>query len=129
MNRRVAQLIAAAVLAGLIGTTGTAVAQAAPAQPVVSAHYCSPIARVEGVSAGVLAMDLLKGDSLLEIAGTKYKSAGDLATALLARTKTRLDTAAGRGIMSASREGQVYARLLAKVTALDTMPHPVLSAL
>src|SRR5260370_34298532 len=70
------------------------------------------IASVEGVSTTVLQQDLQAGQTLLQIAGSKYSSASDLATALVAPFKMKLDRVVAAGKLTADQESQQYAALL-----------------
>ncbi|HEX6510613.1 MAG TPA: hypothetical protein VF221_23540 [Chloroflexota bacterium] len=87
------------------------------------------VASVVGVTPAVLQQDLQAGKTLLQIAGSKYASADDLATALLAPVKTALDKAAGANKLSPTQENTVYTRLHARVATLVVTPHPALGAL
>ncbi len=113
-----------------------AVAFAAPSTPagagkVRSSHAGAALARiaaVEGVTPQVLQQDLSQGETLLQIASTKYTSAAALATALLAPQKARLDAAVTAGRTTASQETARYNALLTKMETLVVTPHPTLAA-
>jgi hypothetical protein len=85
------------------------------------------IAAVEGVSTTVLQQDLLAGETLLQIAGSRYSSAQALATALLANVKLKMDRAVAAGMTTAAQESQQYAAFLSAVETLVTTPHPRLT--
>jgi predicted small secreted protein len=82
------------------------------------------VASVLGVSTTTLQQDLAAGQTLLQIAGSKFSSAQALATALLANVKTKLDDAAAAGKLTAAQESQQYAALLSQAETLVTTPHP-----
>jgi hypothetical protein len=134
LKHRVMATIGVAILAGMVGTSAAGVAQAAPRSVVMTGAPLAAaglryVAQAEGVSVRVLVSDLRQGQTLLQIAGSKYSSAADLATALLARVKSRLDTAAGNGTISVAQESQIYAKRLSWMTVLVTTPHPLRSEL
>jgi hypothetical protein len=85
------------------------------------------IASVEGVSTATLNQDLQAGETLLQIAGSKYGSAADLAIALMAPVKQKLDHAAASGKVSAKDLNAQYAALLQATETLVVTPHPVLA--
>ncbi|HVA91009.1 MAG TPA: hypothetical protein VNL71_14340 [Chloroflexota bacterium] len=85
------------------------------------------LASVEGVSPATLQQDLQAGQTLLRIAGDKYSSAADLATALLAPDKLKLDHAASGGKFTPAEENQQYTALLNATETLVVTPHPALA--
>jgi hypothetical protein len=93
------------------------------------AGLISYVASVEGVSSAVLHQDLQAGETLRQIAGSKYASADDLATALLSRFKTKMDRAVSNNRLTASQEDALYNRLHGRVAQLVTIPHPKLRML
>jgi hypothetical protein len=86
------------------------------------------VAAVLGVTPTVLQQDLQAGQTLLQIAGSKYSSAQDLATALLVNLKTKLDHVVAAGTLTADQENQIYQAALTKAEALVTTPHPDLAS-
>src|SRR5260370_25597491 len=109
MHRTKKARLAVLVAAGLLGLSlaGSAfAARSSPSAPRPAGHgkFVDYIASVEGVTPAVLKHDLKQGETLLQIAGSKYASADDLATALLARLKTRLDTAVKNQRLTAGQE-------------------------
>jgi hypothetical protein len=82
------------------------------------------VAGVEGVSSATLQQDLQAGQTLLQVAGTKYSSAADLATALLANLKRKLDMAATSGKFSASDAAAQYTAILNATETLVTTRNP-----
>jgi hypothetical protein len=87
------------------------------------------VASVLGVTPAVLQADLQAGQTLLQIAGSKYASADDLATALLAPVKTKLDKATSSNKLSATQAGTLYTQAHAAVATLVVTPHPALGAI
>jgi hypothetical protein len=87
------------------------------------------VASVLGVTPAVLQTDLQAGQTLLQIAGSKYASADALATALLAPVKTKLDQAAGSNKLSATQASTLYTQAHAAVAKLVVTPHPALGVL
>jgi hypothetical protein len=81
------------------------------------------------VTPTVLRQDLKAGETLLQIAGGKYASADDLATALLARFKTKMRKAVVSGRVSAGQAQATYDRMHARVAQLVVTPHPKLGML
>lgn len=86
------------------------------------------LASVLGVSAATLQQDLQAGQTLLQIAGSKYASANALATALLAPIKMKLDHAVAGGGFTADQAAQMYAAMLSDTETLVVTPHPQLTA-
>lgn len=86
------------------------------------------VASVVGVTPAVLQADLKAGQTLLQIAGSKYASADALATALLAPVKTTLDQATTSNKLSATQAGTLYTRAHTAVAKLVVTPHPALGA-
>jgi hypothetical protein len=86
------------------------------------------VAAVVGVTPTVLQADLKAGQTLLQIAGTKYASADALATALLAPVKTKLDQAASTNKLSSTQAGTLYTQAHTAVAKLVVTPHPALGA-
>jgi hypothetical protein len=84
------------------------------------------VASVLGVTPAVLQADLQAGQTLLQIAGSKYASADDLATALLAPLKTKLDTATSSNKLTATQASTLYTQAHAAVAKLVVTPHPAL---
>ena len=132
MKRPLQSLTVAIVGSGLVALVLAGVAsaargsQAAPPSPA-RAPIVAYIASVEGVTPTVLKQELKAGKTLLQIAGGKYSSAGDLATALLAPVKTRLDAAVKTKRLTAAQETAVYTPLRARMTQLVVTPHPLRS--
>lgn len=87
------------------------------------------VASVLGVTPAVLQADLKAGQTLLQIAGSKYANADALATALLAPLKSKLATAIGRTGLSATQANALYTKAHARVAQLVVTPHPALGAL
>jgi hypothetical protein len=85
------------------------------------------VATVLGVTPAVLQQDLQAGQTLLQIAGSKYSSAQDLATALLVNLKTKLDHVVAAGNLTAGQENQIYQAALTSTETLVTTPHPDLA--
>ena len=135
MNRSHRIIAPVIVSAALVLGSGAA-AFAAPGTPAGTGHTPSShagaalakIAAVEGVTPQVLQQDLNQGETLLQIAGTKYADANALAIALLAPQKVRLDAAVTAGRTTASQEAARYDALLSKMETLVVTPHPVLAA-
>jgi hypothetical protein len=86
------------------------------------------VASVVGVTPTVLHADLKAGQTLLQIAGTKFASADALATALLAPVKTRLNQAAAGNKLSATQASTLYTRVHTAAAKLVVTPHPALRA-
>jgi len=132
MKRMKMMLIALGLGGVLVGVPLTALA-ASPGSGGAStgraAGVIRYIASVEGVSPTVLRQDLKAGETLLQIAGSKYASADDLATALLARFKTKIRTAVAAGRVSAGQAQTTYNRMHARVAQLVVTPHPKLGTL
>jgi hypothetical protein len=84
------------------------------------------VASVVGVTPTVLQADLQAGQTLLQIAGSKYASADALATALLAPVKTQLDKAASSAKLSATQASTLYTQAHTAVAKLVVTPHPAL---
>lgn len=84
------------------------------------------VASVVGVTPTVLQADLQAGQTLLQIAGSKYASADALATALLAPVKTKLDQATSSAKLSATQANTLYTQTHATVAKLVVTPHPSL---
>jgi hypothetical protein len=84
------------------------------------------VASVLGVTPAVLQANLQAGQTLLQIAGSKYASADDLATALLAPLKTKLDKATSSNTLSATQASTLYTQAHAAVAKLVVTPHPAL---
>lgn len=135
MNRSWKVLAGLVIVAGLV--SGAVVASSALA---ASGHQTKPasqkgndlvsyVASVEGVTPAALKQRLEAGETLFQIAGSKYASPNDLATALLARFKTRLDSAVSKGTVPATAATIVYNRLHQRVAKLVVTPHPRLSTL
>jgi hypothetical protein len=84
------------------------------------------VAGVEGVSSATLQQDLQAGQTLLQVAGPKYSSAADLATALLANLKHKLDMAmaASSGKFPAAEAAAQYAAFLSATETLVTTQNP-----
>lgn len=87
------------------------------------------VAAVVGVTPTVLQADLKAGQTLLQIAGSKYASADDLATALLAPVKTKLDKATSSNKLSATQATTLYTQVHNAVATLVVTPHPALGAI
>jgi hypothetical protein len=85
------------------------------------------VASVAGVTPAALQQDLAEGQTLLQIAGSKYASASDLATALLVNLKTKLAYAASLGKLSSEQENAIYGQMHTAYVRLVTTPHPSLS--
>ncbi len=85
------------------------------------------VASVIGVDEATLQQNLASGETLLQIAGSKYSSAADLATALLARFKTKIDYAVSGGELAATQADAMYAELFGAAEKLVTAPHPQLA--
>jgi hypothetical protein len=86
------------------------------------------VASALGVTPTVLQADLKVGQTLLQIAGSKYASADALATALLAPVKTNLDQATSSNKLSATQAGALYTQAHTAVAKLVVTPHPALGA-
>jgi hypothetical protein len=133
MNRTRSALLAAILGGSLLAIPlAFSALAAAPAQaqpPLGQNSLITYVASVEGVTPAVLRQDLKEGKTLLQIAGSKYGSANDLATALLRPVKARLDRAVSNGRLTASQESTIYARLHARVATLVVTPMPKLRAL
>jgi CheY-like chemotaxis protein len=84
------------------------------------------VAGVEGVSSAALQQDLQAGQTLLQVAGAKYSSAADLATALLVNLKHKLDVAASNDRASAAAFGAQYAAILSATETLVTTSNPTI---
>lgn len=96
------------------------------------AHHAAAvrhIARIEGVTPTVLRQDLKNGETLVQIAGSKYSSAGALATALLVRFEARLDRAVQSGVTTSTRADSAYQRLHARVATIASEQHPAVKML
>lgn len=132
-------------LAGIALTTGLALIPAArithAAAPPVRLTACAPqgqiqipapdvasVASVVGVTPQVLQQDLASGQTILQVAGGRFASADDLATALLADVKTKLDHAAAAGALTAAQEAAIYAQAHSAYAQLVATPHPALQA-
>jgi hypothetical protein len=76
-----------------------------------------------GVTTAVLQQDLQAGETLLQIAGSAYASAHDLAVALVAPFKIKFDHAAASGGLDAAKASQMYNSLLAAVESEVVTPH------
>jgi hypothetical protein len=130
------RIIAPIIVGAALVLGSGAVAFAAPGTPAGtgtarSNHAGAALARiaaVEGVTPQVLQQDLTQGETLLQIAGTKYANANALAIALLAPQKARLDAAVTAGRTTASQETARYNALLTKMETLVVTPHPRLAA-
>lgn len=97
-----------------------------------AAHHAAAvrhIARIEGVTPTILRQDLKRGQTLVQIAGRKYSSAGALATALLVRFEARLDRAVQSGVITSARADSVYQRLHARVAIIVSEQHPAFKML
>jgi hypothetical protein len=134
MNRAKKALAAAIFLGGLMSLPFGASVFAAGSVKTGStlqrhAQLLTYVASVEGVTPAVLQQDLAAGQTLLQIAGNKYASAGDLATALLSRFKTRMDAAVSSNKLTASQENTLYTQLHSRVATLVVTPHPTLRML
>lgn len=86
------------------------------------------VASVEGVTPDVLQQDLAAGQTLLQIAGNKYASAGDLATALLVNLKTKLGYAVTAGKLTSAQADAIYAQSHDAYTQLVVTPHPTFTS-
>jgi hypothetical protein len=86
------------------------------------------VASVLGVSTTTLQQDLAAGQTLLQIAGSKYGSAQALATALLAPIKSKLDRAVADGKLTPAQESLQYTPLLNQAEILVVTPHPRLAS-
>jgi hypothetical protein len=119
--------IAGAGLLGLvlIGSAAAARGEVSGPGALGKGGLIAHVASVEGVTPAVLRQDLKEGKTLLQIAGSKYASADDLATALLAPVKTRLDAAVAHHRLTAAQETVIYSRLHARVDTLVVTPHPL----
>jgi hypothetical protein len=106
--------------------TGRSYASDAGGQPQL---YLTPayVASVIGIDEATLQQDLASGETLLQVAGSKYSSAADLATALLARFKVKIDYAVSSGGMAAAQADAMYAELFGAAEKLVTAPHPQLA--
>ncbi len=76
-----------------------------------------------GVTTAVLQQDLQAGETLLQIAGSSYASAHDLAVALIAPFKIKLDRAAASGGHDAAKASQMYSSILAAAESEVVTPH------
>jgi hypothetical protein len=126
-NTMYQRLIGAAALgtALLAGTAGVSHAASSSATPGKRAGIIQQVAAVEGVTPQVLRQDLKQGQTLLQIAGSKYSDANALATALLAPARARLDKAVSAKRMNAVQENLLYTSMLVRTTVLVVTPHPV----
>jgi hypothetical protein len=119
----------------VIGTIGAPAANSVFAQSSAprAAHthqgVTAYVASVVGVTPTVLQQDLQAGQTLLQIAGTRFPSADALATTLLAPLKSQLDKAVSANKLTPSREAAIYSALHARVAQLVVTPHPSLAAL
>jgi len=125
------RIVAPLVVSAAVVLSSGAVAFAAPGAGasktrISHAHgLLARVATVEGVTPKALRQDLKQGATLVSIAGSKYASAGDLAVALLAPEKTKLDQAVTAQHLTAAQETVKYTALLSKVTTLAATPHPL----
>jgi hypothetical protein len=87
------------------------------------------LAAVEGVTPAVLRQDLQAGQTLLQIAGTKYASADDLATALVAAFQKALSSSAKASNLTVAQKTALLDRLHARLVQLVVTPHPKLRML
>jgi hypothetical protein len=134
MNKLHKGLIVVALGAILMGVSASVLAAAAPSAKVhpkalQRGQIVNRIAAVEGVTPAVLRQDLQAGQTLLQVAGAKYASADDLATALLAAFQNALNTSARASKLTASQKAALYARLHARVSQIVVTPHPKLRML
>ncbi len=135
MNRS-HRIIAPIIVSTALVLGSGAVAFAAPGTTAGTGHprtshagaTLAEIAAVEGVTPQVLQQDLNQGETLWQIAGSKYANANALAIALLAPQKARLDAAVTAGRTTASQEAARYNALLSKMETLVVTPHPKLAA-
>ncbi len=100
----------------------SAVAKAVTVLPDVAT-----VASVVGVTPQALQQDLAAGQTLVQIAGGRFASADDLATALLADAKAKLDHAVAAGALTSAQESAVYAQMHAAYVRLVSTPHPALA--
>ncbi len=82
------------------------------------------LAKQLGIDAATLQQDLQEGETVLQIAGSRYGSAAALATALLIPVKAKLDYAVAVGALSADQAGRQYAALLSGAETMVVTPHP-----
>jgi hypothetical protein len=134
MNKLHKGLIVVALGAILMGVSASVLAAAAPSAKVhpkalQRGQIVNRIAAVEGVTLTVLRQDLQAGQTLLQIAGAKYASADDLATALLSAFQNALNTSPRASKLTASQKAALYARLHARVAHIVATPHPKLRML
>ena len=81
-----------------------------------------------GISTATLQQDLQSGETLLQIAGSSYSTAGDLASALIAPFRAKMDHGVAAGVFSADQANQQYAAMLSSVETLVITPHPQLAS-
>lgn len=127
MNSTFTHAAAATLLAGSLMASAAGSVLAAPAMSTVRQRPMQFVAQVEGVTTvQTLRADLKQGETLLQIAGAKYATAGAgaLAAALLAPVQTRLAAAVTARTITTVQESTRYAKLDARVTALVTKAHP-----
>lgn len=86
------------------------------------------VASVVGVSTQVLQQDLAAGKTLVQIAGSKFASADDLATALLVNVKMKLDRGVADGAITSADEARIYSQLHDAYVQMVTMAHPPLES-
>lgn len=129
------KMVGAATLAAalLVVSLGGRSFAAHPHQTAVAsqgrAQVVKYIASVEGVTPADLKQGLKSGKTLLQIAGTKYRSAGDLTTALLAPVKARMDKAVTNKMLTAEMESTLYTYVHDWTAKLVVTPHPLQSLL
>lgn len=129
MNRNKNMLMAIFLAGGLLAVSVAGIASAARSSqagplPAGRAGMIGYVASVEGVTPAELRQGLKAGKTLLQIARRHNTSADDLATALLARVKTRLDAAVANHRLTSDQETALYNRMHARVAQLVVTPHP-----
>lgn len=98
-----------------------------PSQATASLPSATYVASVIGVTPSVLQQELAAGKTILQIAGAKYPSASDLATALLVNVKMKLDRAVAQGGMTREQETAIYNQMHDAYARLVVTPHPTLA--
>ena len=85
------------------------------------------VGSIIGMDPATLQQDLQAGQTILQAAGGKYSSATDLAIALVAPFKMKMDRAVASGELTPDKGSQLYAGLLSAAEALVVTQHPDLS--
>lgn len=101
-----------------------AVQKSSTKTPGVALPDAATVASVVGVTQATLTRDLAAGQTVLHIAGSRFRSADELATALLAPLKTKLDRAVASGAMPSYKAAAAYNQMHAAYAVLVVTPHP-----